>query len=89
MRERCVLLIVVCQIVAACSTSPGLRAQSGSSAMTYLERDHGVWLAPLEREHMMCSGGQVLICDRGVGRLSQTWCECEALRIPARLEASF
>lgn len=89
MRERCVVLITVCQIVAACSASPGLRTQSGPSAMSYLERDHGVWLAPAEREHVMCSGGHVLICDQGVGRLSQTWCECESLRIPGRLDAGF
>ena len=79
MRRRCLLLIAVGQLVAACSTLPGLRTQSGSSAMTYLERDHGAWLAPLEREHMMCSGGQMLVCDRGVGRLSQTRCQCQAL----------
>jgi hypothetical protein len=83
------LLIAVCQIVAACSIPSSLRTQSGSSATTYLERDHAVWLAPPEREHVMCGGGQLLICDRGVGRVSQMWCKCESSRTPGLLDASF
>jgi hypothetical protein len=88
-RQRCVLLIAVCQIVAACSAPSSLRTHSASSAMTYLGRDHRLWLTPPEREHAMCSEGRLLICDKGVGRLSQTWCGCESSRVPDLPGASF
>lgn len=89
MRKRCVLFVAVCLIAAACSTPSGLRTHSGSTAMSYLERDHGAWLTPQEREHVMCSAGRLLSCGQGAGRLSQTWCECESLVEPGRQNVGF